>query len=55
MAIEINRKELKNRNEFDNSITLNAIYEHIEGFGESDYKHISDGIIKILKDENIIK
>jgi len=55
MEITINKEELKNRNEFDDSITLYAIYKHIEGFGESDYKHISAGILKILSDENIIK
>lgn len=55
MTIKINEYELNDRNVWQNSKTLKRICNHINGFGEEDYKHIADGILKILKDERIIK
>lgn len=55
MAIKFDTKEFYSRTDCLDSSTLKAICEHINGFGEADYKHITDGIIKILKDEGLIK
>jgi len=55
MAIRIDGHELERRTAFQDSITLVEICEHINGFGESDYKHIADGVIKILKENGLIE
>jgi len=55
MALKIVKHELNERSVWQDSKTLKAICNHVNGFGEADYKHISDGIIKILKGEKLIE
>lgn len=55
MTIEINQHELGDRNVWQDNRTLIDICNHVEGFSESDYKHISDGLLKILREEKLIK
>jgi hypothetical protein len=55
MEYQIDKEKLYKRNPVEDSSTLIDICKHINGFGEHDYKHISDGIIEILKKEGLVK